>query len=195
MIKKTSDISHTPLLAYIVGLALGDGNLSNPNGRATRLRITCDLKYPKLIQKIQTAISTLLPKNKVSIVKRSDNCLDISCYSNKLEGLLGWYAKKGSKIIQNVSIPNWIKEDHEYKISCLRGLIETDGSIYTDRKYRMVMFTNASHDLAKDVLEIIISLGFKPRFYIANNGGHTIYRIRIAKNVSEFLDLIKPAKE
>lgn len=33
-------------LSYIVGVALGDGNLSNPNGRALRLRITCDEKYP-----------------------------------------------------------------------------------------------------------------------------------------------------
>ena len=36
------------LQAYVIGLALGDGNLSNPNGKATRLRITCDKKYPFL---------------------------------------------------------------------------------------------------------------------------------------------------
>src|SRR3989338_9217420 len=40
------------LKAYVVGLSLGDGNLSNPNGRAVRLRITCDKKYPNLIQNI-----------------------------------------------------------------------------------------------------------------------------------------------
>lgn len=196
MIKKSSKIPHSSLLAYIVGLALGDGNLSNPNGRATRLRITCDLKYPKLIQKIKTSVVNLLPKNKVSIVRRSENCLDISCYSNKWEHLLGWNANKGSKLIQNVSIPSWIKINREYKINCLRGLIETDGSVYADRKYLMVMFTNASYNLAKDVLEIIISLGFKPRFYISNrNGCNTIYRIRVATNVTGFLDLVRPKKE
>jgi hypothetical protein len=196
MIKEASKISHSPLLAYIVGLALGDGNLSNPNGRATRLRITCDLKYPDLIQKIQTSLATLLPGNKVSIVRRSGNCLDISCYSNKWENLLGWYTNKGSKLIQNVSIPNWIKTNYKYKINCLRGLIETDGSIYTDRIYQAVTFTNASYNLAKDVLEIIISLGFKPRFYTLNNSNHnTIYRIRVATNVAEFIDLIKPEKD
>lgn len=180
----------------MVGLALGDGNLSNPNGRATRLRITCDLKYPKLIQKIQSAIATLLPENKVSIVRRSENCLDISCYSNKWENLLGWHANKGPKLSQNVSIPNWIKTKYEYKINCLKGLIETDGSIYKDRTYRAVMFTNASHSLATDVLEIIISLGFKPRFYIANNNNNKIvYRMRLATNVTRFLDLVKPEKE
>jgi DNA-binding transcriptional regulator WhiA len=39
------------LQSYIIGLALGDGNLSNPNGRALRLRISCDKKYPFLYKK------------------------------------------------------------------------------------------------------------------------------------------------
>jgi hypothetical protein len=40
------------LQAYIIGVALGDGDLSNPNGRAVRLRITCDKKYPRLIEHV-----------------------------------------------------------------------------------------------------------------------------------------------
>ncbi len=40
------------LQAYVIGLAIGDGNLSNPNGRAVRLRITCDTKYPRLVGNI-----------------------------------------------------------------------------------------------------------------------------------------------
>jgi hypothetical protein len=50
------------LQAYVIGLAIGDGNLSNPNGRAVRLRITCDTKYPALIDKISTALKQLLPR-------------------------------------------------------------------------------------------------------------------------------------
>jgi hypothetical protein len=37
------------LQTYVIGLAIGDGNLSNPNGRAVRLRIACDTKFPALI--------------------------------------------------------------------------------------------------------------------------------------------------
>lgn len=186
------------LSAYIIGLALGDGNLSNPNGRATRLRITCDLKYPILIQKIQKAITDLLPHNKVSIVRRnvkSGNCIDISCYSNHWEKMLGWSANKGPKLNQNISIPNWIKEKDRYKINCLRGLIETDGSIYKDRNYKTVMFTNASFTLIDDVYKMIISLNFAPRLYtIENNSKNLIYRIRIARDVQKFINLIKPEK-
>lgn len=182
------------ILAYIIGVALGDGNLSNPNGRATRLRVSCDLKYLFLIQKIKSSIEKLLPFNKVSLVKKQGNCLDISCYSNHWEQVLGWYADKGPKLIQNTSILKWIMKKAEYKIHCLRGLIETDGSIYSDRGYKAVMFTSAIYNLANDVYQIIKSFGFNPRFYKILNKRNPIYRIRVATKVDEFLKLIQPEK-
>lgn len=195
MAKKSSLVLNRNLLAYIVGIALGDGNLSNPNGRATRLRVTCDLKYPRLIHKIQASIAKLLPNNKVSIVRKKGNCIDISCYSNFWEDFLGWRVGKGSKIIQRISAPNWIKNNHQYKINCLRGLIETDGSIYNDRGYKMMMFVNATRELAYDVYEIIKSLNFKPRVYKVKNGRkHLVYHIRIARDIEKFLELVRPEK-
>ena len=101
-------------LAYIIGVALGDGNLSNPNGRAVRLRITCDTRYPELIKKISKALKQVCPKNKVAIINGSKKSyVNISCYSNKWEKLLGWKAKDGSKFIQKVSVPEWIKTSRQ----------------------------------------------------------------------------------
>jgi hypothetical protein len=190
------------LRSYIIGLALGDGNLSNPNGRAIRLRITCDKKYPLLIKRIFNSLKLLFPDNKVSIVDRDRNCLDVSVYSNYLEELLGWKAEKGPKFVQNVSVPMWIKENYQYKICCLRGLIETDGCVYSDRNYRMINFTTIIPKLAKDVKEIIISLGFSPHLYELKGSRNTkysfikkpFYHIRISKNTDKFLDLVKPEK-
>jgi hypothetical protein len=85
------------LQAYVIGLAIGDGNLSNPNGRAVRLRITCDAKYPGLIAKIISSLKHLLPGNRVSLVGSSGNYVNVSVYSNHLEALLGWKASGGSK--------------------------------------------------------------------------------------------------
>ncbi len=152
------------LQAYVTGLALGDGNLSNPNG-SIRLRISCDTKYPQLITKIRRSIQALLPNNTVSIVRRGGNCLDISCYSNHWERILGWRADRGSKVAQNVSVPAWIKGNNQYKVQCLRGLLETDGSIYVDRGYPMVMFVSVILTLARDVHEMIRSLDFASRLY------------------------------
>lgn len=185
------------LLAYVVGIALGDGNLSNPNGRAVRLRISCDTRYPRLIEKITQSIQSLLPHNKVSFVrKQRKNCLDVSCFSNHWEDLLGWRAGRGSKADQAISVPGWIKKSNKYKVPCLRGLIETDGSIYVDRGYKMVMFTSTIPQLAADVGKMIASLGFRANTYWYQNEEprSPVFRIRLSKRVDEFLALVQPEK-
>ena len=184
------------LMSYVIGLAIGDGNLSDINGRTIRLRITCDTKYPNLIKNIIKTLQKLFPENKVGIVKKKGNCLDVYVYSKQLENLLGWKAKGGPKYTQKVSFPNWIKEKEEYKINCLRGLIETDGSVYSDRGYKMVIFSTIIQNLAEDVFELIHSLGLKCQLYkVPENGtlGYK-YQIRLSKDVQKFLDLVKPNK-
>lgn len=189
---RISTLSNDPeLKAYIIGLAIGDGNLSNPNGRAVRLRISCDTKYPNLIARVTTALKKLLPENSITWVSKNKkfSCIDVSCYSNHLEDLLGWKASKGSKFIQNVRIPLWIKANKVYLIKCLKGLFETDGSIYNDRGYTMINFTTIIKDLADDVMNGIIFLGFTPRLYIIKerHAKHTRYTIRISKRVKDFI--------
>lgn len=152
-------------LAYIIGLAIGDGNLSNPNGRAVKLRITCDTKYPHLINRIVNALERAFPENKVSIASRPGNCLDVYCHSNMLEDLLGWKVGHGSKFAQHVRVPSWIKENNNFIIPCLRGLFETDGSIYSDRGYKMANFVTIIPELAEDVMQMMSSLSFKAHCY------------------------------
>ena len=108
----------------------------------------------------------IMPDNKVSIVNRKDNCVDISCYSNKWEELLGWQVGRGSKYDQKVSVPHWIKSDKKFVIWCLKGLFETDGSLYIDRTYKMVNFATSIPKLASDVMEMISKIGFKANMQI-----------------------------
>jgi len=178
-------------LAYVIGLALGDGNLSNPNGRAVRLRITCDTRYKNLIKRACLAIKKLLPENKVSIIKRAKTFCDISCYSNRWEDWLGWKAKQGSKYKQKVSIPTWIIENKTYSIHCLRGLLETDGSIYIDRGYKMVNFVTIIPTLADDVMRIIKTIGFNAKIYKIKSLHKDRYNIRLSKDVDCFLKVVE----
>lgn len=183
-----STIQKSNKLAYIIGVALGDGNLSNPNGRAVRLRITCDKKYPALIIRIESTIQQLLPTNRVSRVNSGANYLNISCYSNQWEKWLGWFVGKGSKIEQNVGVPTWIKRNNGYSLACIKGLFETDGSVYIDRGYFMTNFTTVIPRLANDVQNMLVRHGFKPRTYvIAFAERRTKYVIRISRDVQEFL--------
>jgi hypothetical protein len=182
-------------LSYLVGLAIGDGNLSNPNGRATRLRITCDVKYPNLIERITQTLQGVLPNNKVALIYRNDNCIDVSCYSNKLEGLLGWKARSGSKYRQKISVPEWIQSDQEFATHCLRGLFETDGSVYEDRGYTMVNFVTIIPQLSKNVFDMIVSLGFQPNLQtFVPKTGEVKHTIRISKKATEFIEMINLEK-
>jgi len=176
-------------IAYIIGVALGDGNLSNSNGRAVRLRITCDKKYPLLIENITKNLEKVFINNKVSIVDRK-NAVDISVYSNDLESILGWKAKGGSKIFQKVSVPVWVKQNLSYQKECLRGLFQTDGSLYLDRGYIMVNYTSACFTLIDDVRNILKDISFETKVRKVIDKGKTKYVIRISKNTNKFIKII-----
>ena len=183
------NIKNKKAIAYIIGVSLGDGNLSNPNGRAVRLRITCDKKYPLLVESITKNLKLVFPINKISITDRV-NALDICIYSNDLEKVLGWKAKGGSKIIQKVSVPLWIKQNKIYQKECLRGLFQTDGSIYFDRGYKMVNFTSVCYTLIKDVRDMLDNIGFDVKIRKGIYKEKVKYVIRISKNTDKFIKII-----
>lgn len=187
----TMNKKQTKSLSYIVGVALGDGNLSNSNKRAVRLRVTCDNKYPKIIEEIVKHLRIILPDNKVSLVDRKTST-DVSCYSNKLENLLGWKALEGSKEKQKVSVPNWIMKNRFYTKECLRGLFQTDGSIYKDRKYIYTNFTSIIPTLVIDTKKMIENIGFKPKIQKTIQWNNKIkYVIRMSREPEKFIETIK----
>jgi DNA-binding transcriptional regulator WhiA len=186
----------TTILAYVIGVALGDGNLSCPNGRATRLRITCDLTYPNLIKEIISSLEQIFPKNKISICNTTKgSCVDISVYSNTLNNIMPWSVGKGSKLFQQIQVPKWIFKNKKFTKSCLRGLLQTDGSIYTDRGYLMVNFTNLSKPLIDDVYHMINTLGYTPHLYESVQKNSNIkYIVRLSRNVNAFIKEINLTK-
>lgn len=184
-------------LAYVIGVALGDGNLSSPSKRATRLRITCDSTYPDIESEICNALKTLLPANKVSIVKGPrDSYFNISVYSNKLNTWMPWKVGHGSKFKQNARVPDWIFRSNIYVTACLRGLIQTDGSIYLDRGYKMVNFTNNIENLVQDVKAMIERLGYQPHLYKTNQrSGNPKYTMRLSRKVDSFIEALDLKKQ
>jgi len=178
-----------PNTAYLIGVALGDGNLSNPNGRATRLRVFCDKKYPNIIERIKISMKTMLPDNSVNTSVRG-NCVTVYCYSNKLETILGWNAMDGSKFAQKARVPPWIFESDIFMRRCLKGLIETDGSVFKDRGYTHVNFTTTIPELALDVENMIERLGYIHSIQRIDEGmpKKIKYVIRVCKRSKDFID-------
>ena len=132
----------------------------------------------------------------MGIYRGKGNCTNISLYSNQLKELLNWRWDEGPKDKQNIHIPNWIKAEPILVRNLLRGLFQTDGSIYKDRGYLMVNFVNTSSSLANDVQKSITELGYSPNLQkLKQANGKVKYTIRITKDVSKFIKDIKLWKE
>ena len=79
--------------------------------------------------------------------------------------------KKGNKLKQHLDIPRWIKKEHRYVMACVRGLIDTDGSLYLHKYtsngkiyyYRKISFSSRSKYLIKSVKEIFESITLHPK--------------------------------
>lgn len=181
-------------LAYITGIAIGDGNISNPNGRAYRLRITCDIKYPKIIDTVRKNLAEVFPDNKVSSVSRSDNALDISVYSNKINGLFGWYLEKGKKNEQIIKIPSWIETNEDFIKNFIKGIFESDGSIYNDRGYLMANVVSYNKEVVDYTCTRLQDLGFSPKQYHTKERGRDRYTMRVSKRTQELIDFFNIQK-
>ena len=99
----------------------------------------------------------------------------------------------GPKI--NVAIPEVFLTEKNLRLNCLRGLIETDGTIYLEPKnnslYPRIEFGTTSEPLAKQVSALLTASGFKfhERKQVRSNGWLPIYRfyIRGKPNLEKWL--------
>lgn len=69
----------------------------------------------------------------------------------------------GDKKQNNVGIPAWIFKNEEYLRSCLRGLIDTDGSVcpITGRDYPYIWFSSNIEKLRETFSQAMEQLGFR----------------------------------
>jgi len=155
-------------LSEFVGIVLGDGGLTDYQLRITFNRDT-DAEYADFVKELIKKLFKLAPR---IIHKKSDKGSDIAVYSkNLVEFLESRGLKRGNKVRNKVDIPRWIKKNKRFQLSCLRGLMDTDGSCYAyshnvnKKRYRNVAlcFTNASEALLKSVYHIFDSGGYYPR--------------------------------
>lgn len=80
--------------------------------------------------------------------------------------------KKGNKVRQQVDVPKWIRGNNFYLAACVRGLVDTDGSIFAHSYkvkgklyyYKKLAFSNRSKPLLTTVYQFFKDCGFSPRF-------------------------------
>lgn len=156
-------------LAEFVGITLGDGGITNRQLTIT-LNHTDDKKYGKfvanLMRKLFKAHVSIFFDKKGSVDRYSISRTELIHFCAEKLGL-----KKGNKIKQQVDIPDWIKKNESYSISCARGLFDTDGCVFNHRykvnnkiySYKKLAFTSYSEPMKKSFFDIMENVGLKSR--------------------------------
>ncbi len=154
-------------LAEFVGVMLGDGGLSGSHQITISFNDKTDRGYAKYICKI---IRQLFLLDYHIHKRRKSNGADIVLNSSNLVDFLVLHGlKTGNKVKNQVEVPRWITNNPLYEKACLRGLIDTDGSLYCHKynskgktyAYLKLGFCNRSKPLLKFAFRVFKRLGYK----------------------------------
>ncbi len=171
-------------VAEVMGIMLGDGNIWERKG-FYYVRVcghsTEDRKY--LINHVKPLIKKIFNINMQTYKHKTNNELYLTKGSKDFVFTLKNYGlESGDKIKNNKGIPEWVFSSEDYLKACIRGLIDTDGSVtaITNRNYTYIWFTNKNAALRDDFEKAMRILGYKiakwnlsgtPETYIGNKKG------------------------
>jgi transcriptional regulator with XRE-family HTH domain len=163
-------------LAELCGILIGDGGISKYQVTIT-LNGETDRVYSEFVTNLIEKLFEVSPK--VYEVKNSKAINIVVSRSNLVDFLISLGMKLGHKLKQNVSIPDWIMESKKYRIACMRGMVDTDGSVVLETHriknktytYPRLNFTSASPSLIKQTMGILTELNFSPKL---RRGGRSV---------------------
>lgn len=155
-------------LAEFFGAMMGDGGISQYQAKITLHHID-DLAYCKyLVRQIEKLFGVRpsvyhTPKDSVNDIVISRR--ELVQYLHK-KGL-----PIGNKVKQQFDIPVWIKRNPTFATACIRGLIDTDGTVFTHKyrvngkqyAYKKMAFCSRSRPLQLSAAAIIASIGIRAR--------------------------------
>ncbi|MEU6893584.1 helix-turn-helix domain-containing protein [Streptomyces sp. NPDC046557] len=179
----------THAYAYLLGLYLGDGHISRYSGhRVPNLMITCDDRWPGLMDSAERAMQRVLPFNRVCRVRKV-GCHNVKVYSMHLACLFPQHGP-GKKHERRIALERWqqeIVDAHPWEF--LRGLIHSDGCRVTNwtvrngkrYEYPRYFFTNKSDDIRRLCTDTLTKVGVQ---YTILARGSDPFNVSVARKAS-----------
>ncbi|MDO8579359.1 MAG: LAGLIDADG family homing endonuclease [bacterium] len=165
-------------LAEFFGIMIGDGGINNPWQANITLNSEADARFVVYVTNLCSKLFGVLP----AVRKRNDSkAVVISLASTTIVNfLVDNGLPRGNKLKLGLQIPHWILAKKEYRIACVRGLMDTDGCLYIHRhkvlgtQYSNIAlcFCSASPMLVVQVSSIFEEFGIVPH---VNMTGRNIY--------------------
>jgi intein/homing endonuclease len=154
-------------LGNFIGIMLGDGGIRSKYQLTVTYNSKTDREFAEYVGKL---IKRLFGVEHIKSKRKNDLGADIIVNSaNVISFLLKQGLVLGDKIEQQIDIPKWIKRSKDFKKACIRGLFDTDGSLYCHRykvgnkwyEYLKLDFTSCSKPLLRSVYKILSDLKIK----------------------------------
>ncbi|MGA5409012.1 transcriptional regulator [Streptomyces lavendulocolor] len=178
--------------AYLLGLYLGDGCISEHRRGVHYLRIACADAWPGLIDACEAAMRAVRPDNSVCRVQKQ-GCVSVASSSKHWPCLFPQHGP-GRKHERRIVLEAWqqqIVDEHPWEF--VRGLIHSDGCRITNWTTRLVggvpkryeypryFFTNVSDDIRRLFTDTLDTLGVEWTQCVR---GGSPYNISVARRAS-----------
>lgn len=178
-------------LAEFIGIMMGDGGMSRYQATVTLHHID-DRAYSVFVARRIRRLFGYAPS--IRYHKQKSVISIVMSRVELVRYLHGLGLPVGDKIRQGLDIPDWIRSRKDFSISCVRGLIDTDGCIFTHKytvrgkpySYKKLSFTSASEPLLRSVGALLTELGMHPRMGSNNND----LRLESAADMERYFSLI-----
>jgi hypothetical protein len=180
--------------AYLLGLYLGDGCLSEQRRGVMRLRIVLDQRYPRIIHECFCAMQELLPLNRPRVqALHSCRAVEVGISSKQLPCLFPQHGR-GPKHARRIALTDWQQEMVTRPPDLLlRGLIHSDGcrslnTIHHPKKtysYPRYTFSNRSDDIRGIFCDACDLLGIEWR--VMNRWNISVARGEAVTRMDEFV--------
>lgn len=158
-------------LAELLGIMLGDGNMFSLNRAGVALNYIrvlgnsmTERKY--MFDFVKPLIESLFWV-RVSTYVNDEHEIFLTAHGKSIvEFMQNVGLVCGDKIKARATIPAWILKNKWYLKACVRGLIDTDGSIYPLKppypNLLQICFKNKNPRLLQDVRKSLVKLGYHP---------------------------------
>lgn len=156
-------------LAEFIGICAGDGSI-NTYQLTISLNDEDDYEY---LQWVKQTIECIFQVDVTLHKKKHSKCTNLVVSSKNLtDFLVKLGLPRGDKIRAGLDMPNWIQKNNAYQKAFIRGLFDTDGSIYLEThnksyktySYPRMSIVSSSEALRVSLLGTFNALGIQAKF-------------------------------
>ncbi len=193
--------------AELIGIALGDGHISD---KSTEMNISLNgVDDPEYLNYVINFLGKIfdISLEDITIDTYYDKKLSLIRFTKLtyLKALIGLGFTPGDKVKNQIDVPSWVFTDISFIKRCLKGLIDTDGTIHINKGYKCfrIVFRNASEPLVESFKRMCNILGISTGSVLHSDVFDKRYskyyrsyyvNVSAKKDVRNFLNLVQPKK-